>query len=317
VVPGWNWIGYVPQGPIEVTTALADLGAGALVTAGDVVKSQTGFAEYVGGVWYGSLGVMEPGRGYKLKLGGAASGSFQYPVYVPTAAEPVPLLADTEIQLPDGAPEWTVNASEYQFNTTLTSVLRVGGRESNDANDMIGAFVGDECRGVARPVYVDGVERYVAFLMIHTNAASGETVQFRAFDADAGVVYRVSETLACAPDDVNGTVGQPVVLNASEPWSDTPSLPTTFGLVQNYPNPFNPQTTIRFDLPQPCHVVLRIYNVRGQEVLTAEDRDFEPGYHRYVWEGRNNAGQPVASGVYFYRLEAATFTDVKKMLLLR
>jgi flagellar hook assembly protein FlgD len=72
-----------------------------------------------------------------------------------------------------------------------------------------------------------------------------------------------------------------------------------------------------FDFPAACHVVLRIYNVLGQEVLTALDQDYRPGYQHYLWTGVNNAGQPLASGVYFYRLQAGTFTDVKKMVLLR
>jgi hypothetical protein len=92
----------------------------------------------------------------------------------------------------------------------------------------------------------------------------------------------------------------------------SPSLPTTYALNQNYPNPFNPTTEIAFDLPEPSHVKLTIYNVLGQTVETLMDRDMEAGSHTLTWDARQNA-----SGVYFYRISANNFTDTKKMLMLK
>jgi flagellar hook assembly protein FlgD len=94
--------------------------------------------------------------------------------------------------------------------------------------------------------------------------------------------------------------------------------PRTFQLSQNYPNPFNPETTIRFDLPIPSKVTLRIYNILGQEVVTLLNGENRPaGFYTARWNGRNGSGNQVASGVYFYRLEAGPFVMVKKMMLLR
>ncbi len=92
----------------------------------------------------------------------------------------------------------------------------------------------------------------------------------------------------------------------------TGELPTTFALYQNYPNPFNPSTTINFDLPHATHVVLRVYNILGQEVLTLVDRIEQPGHKSVQFYVGN-----IASGVYFCRLRAGQYVDVKKMVVLR
>jgi len=93
--------------------------------------------------------------------------------------------------------------------------------------------------------------------------------------------------------------------------------PESFQLFQNYPNPFNPTTTIKYDLPKPAKVVLKIYNILGQEVRTLVDARETAGYKSVVWDGRNNAGASVASGVYFYRIAAENFSKVRKMLIIR
>ena len=320
VQQGWNWIGYLPRGPEDVTDALIGLHNGGLAAAGDVIKSQTGFAEYVGGVWYGSLDSLRTGRGYKLSLSSAVNSSFVYPAYVPMAAPPLAVAAADAIAalLVEGAPDWRVDPYAFQYNMTMTAVLTIDGRETIDERDILGAFVGDECRGVARPLYVEGVKRYVAFLMIYSNAAAGETVKFRAFDADAGIVYDVRETLACNADAVAGTVGDPRVLSVIGLLSEESSMPTVFGLGQNRPNPFNPTTVIGYDVPPGGgHVSIRIYDVAGRLVRTLVDGVETPGRKSVTWDGQSNGGQMVSTGVYFYRMTAPGFEQNRKMVIMK
>jgi hypothetical protein len=104
---------------------------------------------------------------------------------------------------------------------------------------------------------------------------------------------------------------EPITVSFSNP-ATSPSIPTTYALNQNYPNPFNPTTEIAFDLPEPSHVRLTIYNVLGQTVETLMDRDMEAGSHTVTWDASQNA-----SGVYFYRISANNFSDTKKMLMLK
>jgi hypothetical protein len=216
----------------------------------------------------------------------------------------------------ENAPAWSVNPHDYQYNMTVTAVLRIGDSESMDGGDVVAAFVGDECRGVASPIYVEGVRRYEAFLMVHGNEAAGEKVTFKAFDADAGTVFGVTEMLTLEADAARGTVHQPVVLNAVE-GGETADVPTVFALYQNAPNPFNPTTTIRFDLPRAVRVSLRVYNAKGELVAKIVDENMTQGRKAIAWTAANDNGSAVASGVYFYRLVAGGFVQTKKMVLLR
>jgi choice-of-anchor B domain-containing protein len=99
--------------------------------------------------------------------------------------------------------------------------------------------------------------------------------------------------------------------------NDVNEIPERFALDQNYPNPFNPSTTFEFEVPVASHVRLTVYNLLGQAVKTLLDDPVEPGTHRAKWDGRNESGQSVVSGVYFYRMEAGDFVGTRKMVLLK
>ena len=100
---------------------------------------------------------------------------------------------------------------------------------------------------------------------------------------------------------------------------DQPSgtLPATYSLRQNYPNPFNPSTSIAYSLPQPSAVTLRVYSILGQEVSTLVDTDMPAGHYVNEWNGTDRHGDDVSTGVYLYRIEAGTYTETKKMLLMK
>lgn len=93
--------------------------------------------------------------------------------------------------------------------------------------------------------------------------------------------------------------------------------PGEFSLYDNYPNPFNPETKISYSLARPCRVRLEIFNLLGQKIRTLVDQQQAAGVRQVVWDGRNQSGEEVASGVYFYRLEADDFSQTKKMILVR
>jgi hypothetical protein len=94
-------------------------------------------------------------------------------------------------------------------------------------------------------------------------------------------------------------------------------VPVEFALDQNYPNPFNPTTTIRFALPNDSKVSMKIYDVLGREVRTLINGDVAAGTNAIEWNGKNNFGTSVASGMYIYRIEAGSFVATKKMMLLK
>ncbi|UCD93983.1 MAG: S8 family peptidase [Candidatus Zixiibacteriota bacterium] len=95
------------------------------------------------------------------------------------------------------------------------------------------------------------------------------------------------------------------------------ALPRDFTLYQNYPNPFNPATTISFDVARTSSVELRVFNGLGQFVAVLFNGLAHPGNYRIVWDGRDQTGHKVASGIYFYRLRTETAVQTKKMLLIK
>jgi hypothetical protein len=111
-------------------------------------------------------------------------------------------------------------------------------------------------------------------------------------------------------DDLAFRTG-PASVSAQEP------IPGFFSLHQNYPNPFNPSTTIEYEVPRPGTVELDIYNVLGQHVAKLLSDEQIPGRHSVVWNGRNDEGSEVSGGVYFYRLQAGSYFETKKLTLLK
>jgi hypothetical protein len=93
--------------------------------------------------------------------------------------------------------------------------------------------------------------------------------------------------------------------------------PTTFNLEQNYPNPFNPVTNIKFSIPEAENVTLAVYNNLGQKIRTLTNDRMSAGTYQISWDGKNDGGQSVNTGVYFYQIQAGSFNQVKRMALIK
>ncbi len=168
-------------------------------------------------------------------------------------------------------------------------------------------------------------------LLAHDTVHTGDTIQVEYLEGfiitnipngtDSFYVQMVVDTLG---DDFNLGGG-----NGSEGGGDFPykryirwekggvsntnnNIPTVFKLHQNFPNPFNPVTKIKFDLPKESKVVIKVYDLLGREVKTLTNEVRKAGYHEIPFDGTN-----LASGIYFYKIEAGTFVDSKKMVLIK
>ncbi len=95
------------------------------------------------------------------------------------------------------------------------------------------------------------------------------------------------------------------------------NLPTQFALRQNYPNPFNPATAIAYDVPRRSYVSIRVYNLLGREVRVLVQEEVPAGFHSIAWNGTDNRGRSVASGIYLYRIRAGDYVATRKMMLLK
>jgi hypothetical protein len=95
------------------------------------------------------------------------------------------------------------------------------------------------------------------------------------------------------------------------------ALPDQFKLDQNYPNPFNQSTTFNFELLKADHIKFTIFDMNGKTLASLAHGQFQPGRHQIHWDGLNDTGESIASGVYLYRLETQTFQVTKKLILVR
>lgn len=131
--------------------------------------------------------------------------------------------------------------------------------------------------------------------------------------------YTLHSDSPCAPymNHNCGLIGANPVTCAQTGSDEFKELVSAYKLNQNYPNPFNPGTRIVFDLKEASSVSLRIYDANGRLMRNLIEEKRESGRHEMAWDGKDDSGRKVASGVYFYRLTAGSFSETKKMVLLK
>jgi len=174
-----------------------------------------------------------------------------------------------------------------------------------------------------RPPFDDGAEWYLTFTKLSGRVLTVSGIKQIPYNMDAWLILddgskmKLEEgSVVNLPDKVESArllIGDEGYLRNN----GSVVVPKVFALEQNYPNPFNPITTIKFALPEPASVRLEVYNLLGQRVITLIDKELPAGDYTTRWEGTDNSGQPVASGVYLYRIDAGKFKSSKKMILLK
>ncbi len=130
-------------------------------------------------------------------------------------------------------------------------------------------------------------------------------------------LYWLFHTAGLSLDSSKVALGIQTVCPETNVDQDVSPTSIKFNLGQNHPNPFNPITEIRYDLSKPCHVKLVVYNILGQTIRTLLNKKQSHGCYTAFWDGKDEKGKDVASGIYFYQLKASDFTETKKMLLLK
>ncbi len=112
-------------------------------------------------------------------------------------------------------------------------------------------------------------------------------------------------------------ITEPAVWLIASAERSTTEVPETFALAPNYPNPFNPSTALAYALPRPASVRLTVYDALGRHVRTLVESEQPAGSYTVRWDGHDDAGRPVPSGVYLYRIIAGDFVQARTMLLVK
>lgn len=147
---------------------------------------------------------------------------------------------------------------------------------------------------------------------VQGEGTSSETQHYQFLDAQALINNQITEIqyrLKQLDTDGSFTFSQVVKIKTD--------IPAQYQLMQNYPNPFNPETTISFSLPRASMTNLRIYDIQGRILRTLVDAFQSAGEHKIKWDGMTENGQRLSSGIYFYKLKAGSFSQVKKLILVR
>jgi len=319
---GWTWLGYLPHENIDVNVALSSMEP----TESDLIKDQFNYAQYVDDIgWVGSLTRMFPGKGYKLY-----TDTYDTLIYPNNDNSRDDYNAPTLFEQlnsfdPDSLPLEVWIAQDvhlFEHNMTITALIDDGDYGINDPYDMIVALVEDEVRGIARPLYIPILDQYRIFLTINSNSMENENMEIQIWDNDEETIYKGAEILTFNPDDMIGSVMQPLIIQKTLlGLGDEGFIPEEFMLSQNYPNPFNPITKIGFGVPEISTVNIIIYDIMGRQIKTLLNNEMEPGYQVVIWNGTNQQSKPVSSGMYFVVMEGQgltkNFRDAKKMMMLK
>ncbi len=147
---------------------------------------------------------------------------------------------------------------------------------------------------------------------------AGETRVFTlGYVAPNPAVNLDADLVITSNDTGNPLVNIPITVSASTANEDPGLIPAVTALEGNYPNPFNPETAIRFSTKEAGPVRISIFNIKGQLVRNLVAEDLPAGFHRVVWNGKDNRGSNVSSGIYLYRMETAGYAKTLKMMLMK
>ncbi|MBD3297588.1 MAG: T9SS type A sorting domain-containing protein, partial [candidate division Zixibacteria bacterium] len=333
--PGWNQI--ASPFAFDVAVSMIEYDSGIEQALHEYVSSNGS---------YRTVSTLRPFRGYWIYNDGANSAAIRIPYEQSGGA----VIADRDTDDANGE-SWVVSlavGSGDRRDIDNRVGVRTDASDRYDACDrseppVIGRYVSlasdvKEDNGKSHPLTHDyrgvGNDVYAYDIVIRSN--TGEPVTMTADLSEMPVRFRAvlvnphgSETfdLMASRDVTLPSVGPQgearyTLLVGTEQQltaetNDTESVPRRFSLSQNYPNPFNAGTVISYTLTENEHVDLSIYDVLGRHITTLVSEAGKPGVHHVEWNGRDANGQSVASGVYFYRLNAGANSDVRKMMVVK
>jgi hypothetical protein len=295
---GWNLVGYTPQTEMAIATALANVSTQIIQ-----VKSLSQSYDPTLAPYLNTLTSLVPDNGYWMNM--STPCDLVYPAATAPATKTITNTSNRPL------PNW--QAVIYPNNTaTVYATVEINGQPAH-TGDVVAAFINNECVAAA-PVQLHDQTAYTTLLV--NMAQQNADVAFRIYDAGNDSIRAATTTLNASAGTIYGLPEQ-IHLQTNIVGNEDPVLPAQIRLLQNYPNPFNPNTSIRYNLPKAMNVDLSVYDMKGRLVTTLVKQNQAAGNHVVQWNGTDNQKKAVASGVYFYKLSSGTYSNTKKMLLIK
>lgn len=294
---GWNLVSYLPDSEMATADALAGLSENLIIAMG----YDNGYTAYIpGDDLYNDLTTMAPCFGYWVKTFNAADLAYPDGIMTASSKKDNSLAAKSSSSFSAPTNRW-VNL--YAYDLTLNGKSIEAGSEIN-AYSKDGLLVGS---------YTMKQNGQFGFMPVYGDDLSSDKVD----GIKAGEEFYLTVNGVETEERFTWTAtGEKIQLNGLSA-KGTDNLPSTYGLNQNYPNPFNPATNISFTLPVAGKATVEVYNMLGEKVATIFNGQAQAGLNSIEWDGRNESGNSVASGIYFYRLTADKYTETKKMTLIK
>lgn len=309
LVQGWNLVAYLRNSPMRADSALAG-----------IVNNLVIAKNNVGQVYWptfsiNTIGSMKPGQGYQMYL--TQASTLFYPAN--SGSVPASLLSKAHV-IADAAD--VPSPAHYRLpvsNTGANAILLVESPELNQGDEIAvwtakKMLVGSGLMSQGKALVTIWGDNSITGDILE-GAVDGESLLLTVWSA--GDHNERSLSISSLRDALTGReIANTLHYKTDAVWivrvTGMKQIPESFSLSQNYPNPFNPSTTIKYGLPHDTKVTLEIYGVLGQLVAVAVDEEQKAGYYEIVF-----ANSGLASGVYFYRLQAGSFIETKKMMILR
>lgn len=223
LLPDVNWIGYPVNMSLDINDALAGLNA----VEGDFVQSQECYAEYNDGIgWIGSLTTLEPGQGYMYGNSSNVTKTF---VYQTTGKREFTANRTTRNNF------WQPNVHKYANNMCVTSSIMLQDYDVTDGQYEIGAFCNGECRGSARPIYIEQLDKYITYLTVYGD--EGDEITFKLYDTEAEVVVSefADNTISFNGSSMVGTSNETFEIE----YNEILNIGENNDNISIYPNPVN------------------------------------------------------------------------------
>ena len=311
---GWSMVSYLPTVPISAATALTSINSQLVIAKDNQGRT------YIPAYGINDIGAMQQGQGYLMYL--QAVGTLVYPAGFIAKVETV------------SSP--TVEHFSFISNTGENATLVIptdikpgysDGRPL-ETGDEIAVFTTDGlCCGA---ISWEGTNKAITVWGNNSQTSqvdgftAGDTFRFRVWHKASNTEFKARVSFQPGHSPVYQANGFSVLTQliadlstVAVEQSATEMIPSTFQLMQNHPNPFNPVTQISYHLPHSTKVSLKIYNIQGQVIKTLVDEFQTAGIKSVVWNGLDEQGRKVASGIYVYQLTAGQFSMAKKMLLIQ